>query len=170
MTTRDTTVSVIPVSGRRADNLVAILHDAEEDDERIRAAIGDPTCTTYAALVDDRPVGAAVVRWSAPEPSEILYVAVAVADRGNGYGRQIIAVLQAELPTHGRSLVVGTANSALDNIAFYQKCGFRMHAVKPDYFAYIQPPIRENGILMRDMIVFAHDLNTLGAPIHVDRR
>jgi len=141
--------------------MVAILHDAEEDDERIRAAINDPTCSTYAALVDHQPVGAAVVRWSAPEPSEILYIAVTAADRGRGYGRQIIAAVQSELPNHGRILVVGTANCALDNIAFYQKGGFRMHAVKPDYFAYIQPPIRENGIPMRDMIVFSYDLDAL---------
>lgn len=152
-------VSVIPVSGARAEHMVAILHDAEEDDERIRAAINDPDCTTYAAFLQDRPVGAAVVRWASPS-SEIEYLAVTTADRGRGHGRQIIAVLQAELPAHGRRLVVGTANSALDNIAFYQKCGFRMHAVKPDYFAYIQPPVRENGILMRDMIVFAYDLDT----------
>ena len=67
------------------------------------------------------------------------------ADRAKGYGRQVIAALQAELPSHGRILLVGTANSALDNIAFYQKCGFRMRAVKPDFFAYIQPPIRETA-------------------------
>jgi GNAT superfamily N-acetyltransferase len=162
MTTHDNVVSVIPVAGAAAEPLVAILHDAEEDDERIRAAIGDPTCSTYTALVDDRPVGAAVVRWSTSEPSEILYLAVTAADRGKGYGRQIVAALQTELPEHGRMLLVGTANSALDNIAFYQKCGFRMHAVKPDYFAYIQPPIRENGIPMRDMIVFSYHLDAEG--------
>ena len=161
MTTQAASVSVIPLSGARAERMVAILHDAEEDDQRIKSAINDPTCCTYAALVDDRPVGAAVVRWSAPEPSEILYLAVTAADRGKGYGRQIIAAVQAELPSHGRILVVGTANSALDNIAFYQKCGFRMYAVKPDYFAYIHPPIRENGIPMRDMIVFSYDLDAL---------
>ena len=41
MATHDTAVSVIPVSGAEAERMVAILHDAEEDDERIRAAIND---------------------------------------------------------------------------------------------------------------------------------
>jgi hypothetical protein len=59
-------------------------------------------------------------------------------------------------------LLVGTANSALDNIAFYQKCGFRMSAVKRDFFAYIQPPLREQGIEMRDMIVFSYELDNAG--------
>jgi ribosomal protein S18 acetylase RimI-like enzyme len=147
-----------PVSGAEAEKLLPILHDAEEDDERILAALRDPACRSYAALAGDEPVGAAVVRWDA-SGGEILYIAVTAASRGMGYGRQVIAVIQAELPAHGRTLLVGTANSAIDNIAFYQKCGFRMHAVKPDYFAYIRPPLYENGILMRDMIVFRYEVD-----------
>jgi GNAT superfamily N-acetyltransferase len=149
----------IPVSGADAERLVPILHDAEEDDERIRAAQRDAACRSYAAYVDGTLVGAAVVRWDSQEPSEILYIAVAADERGKGYGKQLVAAVVAELPAHGRHLLVGTANCALDNIAFYQKCGFRMYAVKPDYFAYIQPPLREYGIVMRDMIVFRYDLD-----------
>lgn len=151
-------VRCIPVPGSDAERLVPILHDAEEDDDRIRAALRHPACQAYAALLGDEPVGAAVVRWDDREPSEILYIAVSAGCRGTGVGRRIIAAVLAELPDHGPRLLVGTANSALDNIAFYQKCGFRMHAVKRDYFDYIQPPLRENGIVMRDMIVFDYDL------------
>jgi ribosomal protein S18 acetylase RimI-like enzyme len=145
----------VPVAADRAEELVPILHDAEEDDERIRAALRDPACRAYAALDGGEPIGAAVVRWA--EPSEILYIAVAPAVRGKGHGQRLVAALVAELPAHGRTLLVGTANCSLDNIAFYQKCGFRMFAVKRDYFAYIQPPMREYGIPMRDMIVFSYD-------------
>src|SRR5258707_12064258 len=144
-------VSRVPGAGALADELVAILHDAEGDDERIRAALRDPTCQAYTARVADELVGAAVVRWDPPDASELLYLAVAPHARGMGYGRQILAVIQAELPGHGRMLLVGTANSSLDNIAFYQKCGFPMSAVKRDFFDYIDPPIQENGIVMRDM-------------------
>ena len=152
-------VRCVAVSGPMAEQLVAILHDAEEDDERIRAALRDPACRAYAAFDGDEPVGAAVVRWDDREHSELLYLAVAAARRGAGIGRQIVAAVQAELPAHGRTLLVGTANCSLDNIAFYQKCGFRMYGVKRDYFDYIQPPLRENGIVMRDMIVFSYDLD-----------
>ncbi|ADP81938.1 GNAT family N-acetyltransferase [Pseudofrankia inefficax] len=148
------------VYGAAAARLMPILRDAEEDDELVRAALGDPACATYAATLDAADVGAAVVRWGEPgAEAEILYLAVSADERGKGYGREIVAAIQAELPAHGRSLLVGTANSALDNIAFYQKCGFRMHAVKPDYFAYVRPPIRDHGIVMRDMIVFRYDLD-----------
>jgi hypothetical protein len=29
--------------------------------------------------------------------------------------------------------------------------------VRRDHFDYIQPPLHENGIVMRDMIVFSYD-------------
>jgi GNAT superfamily N-acetyltransferase len=150
------TVECIAVAVADVERLVPILHDAEEDDERIRAALRDPACRAYAALDGVEPVGAAVVRWDDRAPSEILYIAVAEDRRGTGLGRHIIAAILAELPAHGRELLVGTANCALDNIAFYQKCGFRMHSVKRDFFDYIQPPISEQGIVMRDMIVFSY--------------
>jgi ribosomal protein S18 acetylase RimI-like enzyme len=137
-----------------AAGLLPLLHDAEEDDERIRAAMRDPACRTYVTRHDDQPVAAAVVRWE--QPAEILYIAVDAESRGTGIGRRLVAAVQADVDADGRTLLVGTANSSLDNIAFYQKCGFRMHSVKRDHFEYIQPPLHEYGIRMRDMIVFSY--------------
>ena len=100
-----------------------------------------------------------MVRWGADEPSEIVYIAVAPELRGRGYGKQIMHFFQQELGRRGgQTLLVGTANAALDNIAFYQKCGLRLFEIRRDYFAYIQPPIAENGIILRDMIVLRYDL------------
>ena len=73
--------------------------------------------------------------------------------------------IQAELPTHGRTLLVGTANCSLDNIAFYQKCGFRMDHVRRDYFWYHRTPVVEHGIPVRDMLVFRYDL--VESPVRV---
>ncbi|HEY3992408.1 MAG TPA: GNAT family N-acetyltransferase [Ktedonobacteraceae bacterium] len=148
----------IPVAREQAETLLPILRDAEEGDERIRAAFLDPACVAYAASVNGTLVGAAVVRWEEGENSELLSIAVLASERGKGYGKQIIAALQAELPVHGQALLVGTANSSLENIAFYQKCGFRMFQVRRNYFAYIQPSLQEHGIIMRDMLVFRYDL------------
>ena len=136
------------------------LSDAEEDEELIRTALLDPTCTTYASWLDGQLAGAAVVRWEEEKPSEIIYIAVADDLRGQGYGKQMIHFLQEELRRRGgHALLVGTANASLENIAFYQKCGFRMFEIRRDYFTYIQPPIAENGIVLRDMIVFRYDLD-----------
>ena len=141
-----------------AEFLLPVLSDAEEGDERIRATLLDPAYTVYASWLDGQLAGAAVVRWEEEKSSEIVYIAVAPALRGRGYGKQIIAALQAELRRRGgTALLVGTANAALSNIAFYQKCGFRLFEIRRDYFAYIQPPIAENGILLRDMLVLRYE-------------
>lgn len=143
------------VPPEQAEALLPILRAAEEGDERIRATLRAPACAVYAARVDGEIVGAAVVRWDGAEATEIIYIAVVAEQRGKGYGKRMVETLQAELAERGgRALLVGTANSSLENIAFYQKCGFRMFEIRRDYFAYIQPPLQEHGILMRDMIVF----------------
>jgi GNAT superfamily N-acetyltransferase len=145
----------VAVRTEDAERLIPILRDAEEDDDRVRAALREPGHQAYAALAGGEPVAAAVVRW--PQPAEILYIAVDRSRRGAGIGRALVAAIQAELPTHGQTLLVGTANCSLDNIAFYQKCGFRMHSVKRDHFDYVQPPVQEYGIPMRDMIVLSYE-------------
>jgi ribosomal protein S18 acetylase RimI-like enzyme len=149
-----------PIPYQETDFLLPVLSDAEEGDDLIRAALEDPTCTAYASWLDARLAGAAVVRWKVEEPAEIIYIAVAQDLRGQGYGKQIIHFLLEELRRRGgHALLVGTANAALDNIAFYQKCGFRMFEIRRDYFAYIQPPVAEHGIVLRDMLVFRYDLD-----------
>jgi chromate reductase, NAD(P)H dehydrogenase (quinone) len=140
------------------EDLVAILHDAEEDDERTRAVLTNRSYQTYTGWLDGQLVGAAVVDWRPGLDSEILYIAVDENQRGQGHGRQILEHVTAELPRHGQRLIVGTANSSLDNIAFYQRCGFRMDAVKRDYFGYVEPEVTEFDIPLRDMIVFSYEL------------
>ncbi|MFI5912591.1 GNAT family N-acetyltransferase [Dactylosporangium sp. NPDC051541] len=131
------------------ETLVPVLRDAEEGDERIRAVLADPESVAYAGRDDGVLVGAAVVRHG-----EIVYIAVVEERRRRGYGLRILEALKS---AHPGGLIVGTANSSLDNIAFYQRCGFRMLRVERDFFAYIDPPIVEHGIPMRDMIVFSYE-------------
>jgi hypothetical protein len=55
-------------------------------------------------------------------------------------------------------MIVGTTNSSIDNIAFYQKLGFRMAEIKRDFFKAYLTPIFENGIRALDKIVFKKEL------------
>lgn len=147
----------VPVT--EAESLLPILREAEEGEKRIRASFLDPACAVYEARVDGKLVGAAVVHWDEGEASELLYIAVIAEQRGQGIGKQIISALQTELRERGgRALLVGTANCSLENIVFYQKCGFRMFEVRRDYFDYIHPPLVEHGMEMRDMIVFRYEV------------
>jgi ribosomal protein S18 acetylase RimI-like enzyme len=138
---------------RKIETLLPLLHDADEGDDRIRAVLTDPQNTPYLATRDGEPIGAAVMRWQ-PDESELIYIAVDGSHRGQGFGKAIIAELLAEAGRRGvESVLVGTANSSLENIAFYQKCGFRIDSVRKDYFDYFTEPVYDNGILIRDMLM-----------------
>ena len=131
---------------------------AEESEAALRWSLANLSDTVYRLAEGGQPIGAATVRWG-KEPCEIVELAIAPERQGQGLGRQLVAALVAEARRRGKgALYVGTANSSLGNIAFYQKCGFRMDHVRPDYFWYLAEPHFLHGIRTRDMIVFRHDL------------
>ncbi len=134
-----------------AEELLPFLHDADEDDERIRMSVA--AYTGYLASSGGKPVGAAVMRWEAAE-SELIYIGVDSRERGRGYGKAIVAALLDEAGQRQvKAVLVGTANAGLENIAFYQKCGFRMDSIRKDYFDYFAEPVYENGIRIQDMLM-----------------
>lgn len=153
---RQPSITLRQVSPDEREAIIPILLAADEGEERVRTMLADAAPTSYTAWGEERLVGAATVRWETAE-SEIIYIAVVDGMRGHGYGTAIIAALQAEArERHVSDLLVGTANSSLANIGFYQKCGFRMDHVRHDFFDYIQPPITEGGIPVRDMVVLRY--------------
>nr|AIA13044.1 Acetyltransferase (GNAT) family [uncultured bacterium] len=146
------------VESRNKNLLVPILHDADEDDVRIASAIVDMANISYAAYIGDECVGAAMMHWQLDE-SEILYIAIRAADRGKGYGRELIAaIVNMARERSTQALVVGTASTSVDNILFYQKCGFRMDSVRKDFFNYKPTPVYEHGIQLRDMVMLRYEL------------
>jgi GNAT superfamily N-acetyltransferase len=138
--------------------LIPILLQAEESERALRWGLKNLVDAVYRADEDGVLVGAATMQWRA-DPCEIMELAVAPERQGQGIGRQIVAWLIDEARRRGSSaMLVGTANSSIDNIAFYQKIGFRMDHVRKDYFRYYSDPHYENGIQIRDMLVFRYDL------------
>ncbi len=85
-----------PITISETESIVAMLQDAEEGEERIRAAVMDAANTNYAAFNSNMLVGAATVRWEQHE-SEIIYIAVAHDLRNRGYGRAMIEALFNEI-------------------------------------------------------------------------
>jgi ribosomal protein S18 acetylase RimI-like enzyme len=153
------TVVLTPALPSDHDLCVKLLHEADEDDNRITSAIGDASNTTFIAYDGPPPVGAAVMRWQGEE-AEIVYIAVTEEVRGLGYGKKIInGLIDKARARDVRFVLVGTANSSLGNIAFYQKCGFRIDHVRRDYFSYFTQPVMEDGILIRDMLVFRMEID-----------
>jgi ribosomal protein S18 acetylase RimI-like enzyme len=140
--------------------LLPLLIEAEENQWRTEEAIKDAANVAYLFSVEGAIVGAAVMHWDADE-SELLYIQTEKEYRGKGYGKAGVAALLAEAQARGvKSVIVGTANASLDNIAFYQKCGFRMDSIRKDFFDYLARPLYSHGIQMRDMIVFRYEVPT----------
>lgn len=143
------------------DLLVTLLHDADEDDGRIRHLLTDGQHTSYVAYHGDTLVGAVAMHWQLASVGEceIEYIATVRSLRGCGYGRALMMALLAEARLHNvTSMLVGTDNTAFDTIVFYQKCGFRMDHVRHDFFSYIHPPLINNGLLVQDMLVLRYRL------------
>jgi ribosomal protein S18 acetylase RimI-like enzyme len=114
--------------------------------------------------VGGEPVGAILVIMEADEPgtAELRNVAVAADRHGQGLGRQLLARAQDDLRRRGiRRVIVGTSNAGIGEIAFYQKCGFRLWRIERDYFTPergYDPKKLEGGLVHRDMVWFDRDL------------
>jgi len=152
-------IQLTVVEPARAQAVATILHDALNLPDRLWELIDDPAYTTYAATQDDEVVAGAVVRWDVE--SEIAVLGVAPDCRGVGVGQSVVAQIAEEAKRRQvESLLVGTSSIAIDNILFYQKCGFRMSHVRRNYFDEVYPEINVEwrGIKLHDMIVFDYDL------------
>jgi len=140
------------------DALIPVLLQAEESERALRWGLKNLVDAVYRADADGLLVGAATMQWR-NDPCEIMELAVVPERHGQGIGRQIVTWLVDEARRRGKAAVlVGTANSSIGNIAFYQKIGFRMDHVRKDYFWYYREPIYEDGIQIRDMLVFRYEL------------
>jgi len=155
-------ITIREVSKNEVEALLPLLLLAEPSESALRWSLDHLSDTAYRMEASGLLVGAATMRWH-KAPCEIIELAIAPERQGEGLGKQFIDWLIAE----GRrravaELLVGTANSSIGNIVFYQKCGFRMHEVRRDYFWYHQQTLIENGLQVRDMIVFRYDLGGHG--------
>jgi ribosomal protein S18 acetylase RimI-like enzyme len=87
---------------------------------------------------------------------ELKAVAVPRALQRQGVGRRMLAMVLAHLQSTGvRRVTVGTGNSELGPIAFYQRVGFRLRRIERDFFTPERgyaPGIEVNGIPLRDMV------------------
>lgn len=154
--TLDLTATELERSDREL--VIPILLLAEPSRSALRWSLDHLSDTVYRFDEGGELVGAATMRWN-DEPAELVELAVAESLQGRGVGRRIVAWLVAEAARRGvRAVEVGTRSTSLGNIAFYQKCGFRPAEVRRDYFWYYPEPVVENGIPVRDMLVFRHDI------------
>ncbi|ANK60477.1 GNAT family N-acetyltransferase [Loigolactobacillus backii] len=132
----------------------------------ILAVEDETTITTYlnqgdlfALQLDDLTIGVALFVPQNDHTIELKNLAIIANKRGQGFGQYTLRHFFSYYQQHGyQTLLVGTANSSLKNIAFYQKMGMRLYAIKADYFSTHQQPSIENGIPTLDLLMFKKSL------------
>ncbi|WP_433943154.1 GNAT family N-acetyltransferase [Paenibacillus sp. SN-8-1] len=115
----------------------------------------------YKLLEDEKVLGISVLVPRSGATVEIVNIAIAENAQGKGFGTRLLQyTIHAARQAGYLHLKVGTGNSSLNQLAFYQKSGFRIVGVLRDYFIkHYNEPIFENGIPCRDMIMLEMDLN-----------
>lgn len=126
---------------------------ADEDEEIVEQYIDDGDL--YQIIANGVTAGVCLFTFPDEDVVEIKNIALESTFRGSGIGTRVLHLacdfFKKEKYT---TMIVGTANSSIDNLAFYQKAGFRFKEIKKDFFLSYPAPIYENGIQAYDMIVF----------------
>lgn len=138
-----------------ADAVMDLLLLADPSEAIIREYLSDGLL--FSARWDDTVVGVFVVINLGQGLWELKNIAVAEEWQGKGVGKALLdAACDVAQDRGAERLEVGTGNSSLDQLAFYQKAGFRMQRIAKNYFTLNYPePIVENGIACRDMVMLA---------------
>ncbi|MGG3570932.1 GNAT family N-acetyltransferase [Bacillus gobiensis] len=128
---------------------------ADEDEQIVKQYINEGDM--YSISMDGQLVGIILFVYHQQRVVELKNLALAPEWRGRGIGK---AVLQKAFDIYKgmEKMIVGTANSSIENIAFYQKAGFRMTEIRRGYFEKYAKPIFENGIQALDMVMFERNL------------
>lgn len=105
-------------------------------------------------------IGTYILLPTRPETVELVNIAVQENFQNKGIGKQLIRHALERAKEQGfQTLEVGTGNSSIAQLAFYQKCGFRITGVDRDFFVkHYEEELMENGIPCRDMIRLSKSL------------
>ncbi|MCK9151738.1 GNAT family N-acetyltransferase [Methanobacterium alcaliphilum] len=112
----------------------------------------------YVAKLNKEVVGIIVATPTRPLTLEILNISVKEEFQKQGIGTQLIKyVISLAHKWKKKVIEIGTGNCGINQIALYQKCGFRIVAIEPNYFTkyykeFYKEEILENNIQCKDVI------------------
>lgn len=108
----------------------------------------------YIGKEDREIVGVFVLVPTKKETIELVNIAVLEQHQGKGFGKALVMAAVNKAKEQGYKVIeVGTGNSSINQLALYQKCGFRIIGVDTDFFTdHYEEEIIENGIPCVDMI------------------
>ncbi|HCP08872.1 MAG TPA: GNAT family N-acetyltransferase [Candidatus Moranbacteria bacterium] len=130
-----------------------LLLSADPSRENIGRYLKKGNC--FAAFGGNNIIGIYILAGKNSNTLEIMNIAVMEDERGKGIGKLLIVDAIKRAKKEGaKKLIVGTGNSSISQLAFYQKCGFRISGIKKDFFIKnYKNLIFEDGIQCKDMIM-----------------
>lgn len=114
----------------------------------------------FVAEIRGQLIGVHVLLPTRPHTIEIVNIAVDEKSQGSGVGKHLLQHAIETAQAMGYTTIeIGTGNSSLGQLALYQKCGFRIVGVDPNFFLrHYEEDIIENGIRCTDMIRLSQDI------------
>ncbi|WP_128894087.1 GNAT family N-acetyltransferase [Longirhabdus pacifica] len=139
-------------------NFMDLLLIADPDKNVVLEYIDEGTL--IAMMDEERCIGVCHYKNTAEKEVEIMNIGVIEAVRGKGYGKQLLQYTIAHIKHEKKTrIILGTGNSSIGNIAFYQKSGFDLFELWHHYFVdKYKEEIFEDGIQCKHMLRFEYIL------------
>lgn len=136
---------------------MALLLEADPSEQRIAAYLTGGW--GFAAKEDAQIVGACMVGLIGERTAEIFNIAVAPSHQQQGIGLRLLRFVLVSLAEKDvRRVELGTGSFG-HQLVYYQRHGFRVHAVVKDHFLIHYPdPLMEHGIQHKDMLRLSLEL------------
>jgi ribosomal protein S18 acetylase RimI-like enzyme len=143
-------INLTPVIANR-ELWMSLLLEADESEPVVRSYLDQGELFT---IDEDKEPRGVVLAIGEGDDMEIKNIAVERTSRGRGLGTAAIVLIidQARLRRF-RRVIVGTADSSVETIGFYQKSGFRIYGVRHGFFDRYPEVIIEDGRVAHDMIM-----------------
>jgi aminoglycoside 6'-N-acetyltransferase I len=117
-------------------------------------------CRIYLIKSRKMTVGVCAIQEVDACTIEIKNLAVSEKFRNCGVGSSCLQEIETIYPL--KNILVGTGDGSVDAIRFYRKNGFEAHAIRKNFFLNnYKEPILENGLRLRDQIVFMKKKNSI---------
>lgn len=132
--------------------LKELLLLADPNEELIKKYL--VTGIAYAAFSNQRLVGAFILIPINSDRIELANLAVFEEFQGQGVGKNLLKLaIEVATTANYQFLNVGTGTTSFSALALYQKVGFRIIKVEPNYFGkFYSQKLWENGIWLRDRL------------------
>ena len=140
------------------EEVMALLLVADPSRGQVEGYLVNSTIFVYED--DQEVVGVIVLKQHDEDYTEIMNVSVRESHRGRGIAKE----LMQKSVDYSRELEVShvdiaTANSSINQLALYQKSGFRITDINKNHFLnHYETPIWENGIQAKDQLVLTYEL------------